>query len=228
MSSTPCAPETLDPHVVAAIARAEARRAVLEKLTEVGMELVEEIRDRNVKAAYHPEPRHDPARAFALVSRAVRLTLAFEARIDAEILAMRKGDVIAPAKRAAEKPAAYPSTLALGPVGVRVRDTVVSAIHAEFDAWNGAMGALDELHERLVDYERQESFAARTWRECVDAICADLGLEPDWNRWSDDKGFIGPVGKPDVKWDMLWKYDPKRSELRRQRKAQPPDPHSRQ
>ena len=229
MSSIAC---EADPHTIAAIERAEARRAVLERLVEVGMELVEEIRGRNVKAPYHPEPRHDPARAFAHVSRAVRLTLAFAGRIDAEILAMRKGEIVAPPKRAADKPAAYPSTLALGPEGIRVRDAVVSAIHAEFSEWDGAMGALDELHERLVEYERDDRFSSRPWRECVEAICADLGLEPDWSRWSDETGFAGPAGKPDVKWHMLWKYDAKRSELRRRRKAErlgkPPDPHSRQ
>ena len=219
MSPDASATEIPDPHVAAAIARAEARRAVLERLVEVGMELVEEIRERHVQAPLHPEPRHDPARAFAQVSRAVRLTLAFAGRIDAEILAMRKGDVVSPPKRAMDKPVAYPATLALGPDGVRVRDAVVSAIHAEFDAFDGAMGALDELHERLVDYERQDSFAARSWRDCVEAICADLGLEPDWSRWTDETGFVGPVGKPDVKWTMLWRYDPKRAELRR-RKAE--------
>ena len=231
-----------DPHRNAAVARAEARRAVLERLTEIGMELAEEIRERNVKAPLHPEPRHDPGRAFAHVSRAVRLTLAFAARIDADILALRNGEAqgrcaLAP-KRAADKPvAAYPSALALGPEGVRVRDAVGSAIEAEFGEFDGAMGALDELHERLVDYETQDSFASRPWRDCVEAICADLGLEPDWSRWSEETGFVGPVGKPDVKWTMMWSYDPKRAERRRRRKAElvaatapdtPPDPHSRQ
>ncbi len=233
MSSDASALET-NPDVAAAIARAEARRGVLERIVVVGMELVEDIRERTVNAPGHPEPRHDPARAFAHVSRAVRLTLAFEARIDADI-AMRNGDTTspsksgagsrcaAPSKRAAETPArAYPTTLALGPEGVRVRDAVGSAIEAEFDAFDGAMGALDELHERLVDYERRDSFAERPWRDCVEAICADLGLEPDWSRWSDAAGFAGPVGKPDVKWTMLWRYDPKRAEARRRGKAERP------
>ena len=89
------------------------------------------------------------------------------------------------------------------------------------------MDALDGLHERLIEFETQDRFLSRPWRECVDAICADLGLTPDWSRWSEETGFVGPVGKPDVKWNMLWSHDPKRSELRRRRKAEPPDPHSR-
>ena len=215
-SADPAVFSATAPHLADAVARAEARRAVLERLTVVGMELVEEIRERHVQAPLHPEPRHDPARAFALVSRAVRLTLAFEARIDADILAMRRGDVLSPKwRRSADKPIAYPSTLALGHEGLRVRDAVQSAINAEFDAWDGAMGALDELHERLIEYERQERFVSRPWRECVKVICADLGLTPDWSGWSEETGFAAPAGKPDVKWTMLWSYDPKRSELRR-------------
>jgi hypothetical protein len=174
----------------------------------------------------HPEPRHDPCKGFALVSRAVRLTLAFEGRIDADILAMRKGEptslsrAAARSKLAADKPVVYPSTVALGPEGVRVRDAAWSAIDAKHAEWDGAMGALDELHERLIEYEKQESFVDRPWRDCVDAICADVGLEPDWTTWSDETGFVGPVGKPNVRWEMLWNYDPKRSELRRRRKAE--------
>ena len=209
-----------------AITRAELRRAKLERLSDIGMELAEEIRERNVQAPLHPEPRHDPCRGFALVSRAVRLTLAFEARIDADIIAMRQGkptsfDRPVAARRSAaplQKPLA--ASRPLGPEAVRVRDAVQSAIHAKFDAWDGAMGALDELHERLIEYEIAERFVDRPWRECVDAICADLGLQPDWSGWSEETGFAAPPGKPNVKWNMLWSYDPKRSEARRRRKAE--------
>ena len=218
-----------DPYVAEAIARAEVHRAMAERLAVIGMELAEEIRERSVQAALHPEPRHDPCRAFALVSRAVRLSLAFAARIDMDIIAMRKGEPTSLARTGAgrrpaappEKPAMASSPpRALGPEGVRVRDAVWSAINAEFEAFDGAMGALDELHERLIDYEIQDRLASRPWRETVEAICADLGLAPDWSRWSDETGFIGPVGKPDVKWNMLWNYDPKRAEHRRRRRPE--------
>ncbi len=219
----------LDPYVADAIARAEVSRATVERLAVIGMELAEEIRERNVGAAPHPEPRHDPCRAFALVSRPVRLSLAFAARIDADIIAMRKGDPPSPNRPGAGRRSAAPpekpvltssSPSALSPEGVRVRDAVRSAIDAEFGEYDGAIGALDELHERLIEYDRQDTFASRPWRECVEAICADLGLAPDWSRWSDETGFVGPVGKPNVKWNMLWRYDPKRAEQRRRRRAE--------
>jgi hypothetical protein len=87
-SPTRSGPPTLD----ACIARAEHRRTKLERLSDIGMELAEEIRERNVKAPYHPEPKHDPSRGFANVSRAVRLTVVLEGKIDGEILAMSKGE----------------------------------------------------------------------------------------------------------------------------------------
>ena len=100
------------------------------------------------------------------------------------------------------------SPRALGPESLRVRDAVWSAINAEFGEFDGAMGALDELHERLTEHEIQDRIASRPWRETVEAICGDLGLAPDWSRWSDETGFIGLVGKPDVKWNMAVELRP--------------------
>jgi hypothetical protein len=222
-----------DALVAAAIARAERRREKLEELSTLGMGLAREFAGRAERMPEDAEPRHDPARAFASVSRAVRLTLAHEARIDPEILALGNSSApscaraAAPRKPAAEKPA--PESLpaiVFGPEAVRVRDTVWSAIEVEFGAFDGAMEALDELHERLTDRETQETIVSRSWRDSVEAICADLGLPLDWSRWSDETGFAGEPGKPRVKWNMLWTYDPKRSEQRRRKRqgaGPPPD-----
>ena len=90
-SPDPSAPPT-DASLDAPIAHAERRLAMLERLAEIGMALAEEIGARNVNAPYHPEPRHDPARSFAAVSRAVRLTLALEVRIEAALVALRNGE----------------------------------------------------------------------------------------------------------------------------------------
>jgi hypothetical protein len=159
----------------------------------------------------------------------VRLTLAFATRIDADIIAMRKGEPTSFTRLGAGRRTAAPPdkpvvvlspSRGLGPEGVRMRDAVWSAIDAEFGEFDGAMGALDELHERLIDYETQDRIASRPLRECVEVICADLGLEPDWSRWSDEAGFVGPIGKPNVRWNILWSHDPKRAERRRRQRAE--------
>ncbi len=94
-----CEPPALDPdtHRAAMIARAACRRETLEELTRVGMALSKEIAIRMIDGPYHPELRHDPGRSFAAVSRAVRLTLVLEAKVDRQILALCNGDV-APAE----------------------------------------------------------------------------------------------------------------------------------
>jgi hypothetical protein len=83
------------------------------------------------------------------------------------------------------------------------------------------MNALDAMHERLIEYETEARFHSKSFRECVEAICADLGIKLDWTTWSDETGFAGPPGKPNVKWHMLWSHDPKRAERRREKEEQP-------
>ena len=97
MSSTPLTPKAAS-HLTAMIARAERRRATLEALAEAGAALAKEIAVRMIDGPYHPEPRNDPGRSFAAVSRSVRLTLVLEARVDEKIFALCNGDLpVAPA-----------------------------------------------------------------------------------------------------------------------------------
>jgi hypothetical protein len=80
------------PDLAEVIARAERRRATLERLAEIGLELAEEIKNRSIHAPLDPKPRHDPSEGLTAVARAVRLTVALEARFDADITAMRNGE----------------------------------------------------------------------------------------------------------------------------------------
>ena len=91
-SPTTPTPAPTDPYPAVPLAWAERRRALLEELADIGMALAREIAARTVQASLHPEPRHDPNRSYAAVSRAVRLTLRLEARVEADIIALRKGE----------------------------------------------------------------------------------------------------------------------------------------
>ncbi len=71
------------------IHRAELRRKMLERLSEVGMEMVEEM-GRWARDGFSHSQENWVA-GFPRVSRAVRLTLVLQARIDAQIVALRKG-----------------------------------------------------------------------------------------------------------------------------------------
>ena len=224
MTSPDLTPEITDPHLADAIARAERGRAMLERLAVMGMEIAEEVREQHRTVHLHPAPKHDLRRGYDRVARAVQLSLALMRVFEADLVAMRKGEPIKvrqprEAKPAAPSPAPSSQAPVLGPEGVRVRDAVRSAIDARYGEWDGAFNALDHLYERLNEYDRLERFLSLPFRECVEAICRDLGLKPDWSTWSDETGFAGPIGKPNVKWHMLWSHDPKRAERRRQRSA---------
>lgn len=142
------------------IARAEHRRGKLERLSDIGMELAEEIRDRNVKAEYHPEPRHDPSRAFASVSRAVRLTVMLEGRIDIDILAMCRGEApLDPRGRAAAGGAGGPSRRAVSEAGDPDEPR-----------------SRERTWECLTEREDEEEFLEQPFDVCLATISADLGL----------------------------------------------------
>ena len=40
------------------------------------------------------------------------------------------------------------------------------------------------------------------FKEAVEAICGDLGLEPDWSRWTDN-GWPSPLSARQI-WDRFW------------------------
>lgn len=231
MSATsPTSASATDPHLDAVIARAETGRGMLERLGVIGMRMAEDIGERAVQAALHPEPRHEPCRAFASLSRAVRFNLAFQMWIDTDILAMRKGEKPAVAARsrptaAAAAVIAAPAAVFVAPVAevepsplqARVRGAVWEAINREIRELRTAQDTLDCLHERLIEGEDYDAFLALPFREAVAAICANLGLAPDWSGWSDEVGFPPPPDGPRFAWQRLWTFNPDRAAARRRR-----------
>jgi len=234
------APTTAEP-AATAIARAERRLAMLRRLADLGMQLAEELAGRAVSSSDRAEPKHDPAESFARISRAVRLTLALEARFEQELAALRAGDAAAaptvdpyprppfddPAKKK-DHPSAHRN---------RIRDNVWDVMNHEVTDIYPAHEILDDLHERLTEGERYDSFLYRPLRESVEAICQDLGLTPDWSRWTED-GFPPDTRNPRLDWPSMWGPDPERAERRRLAKAEaladppqapgPRDPHRRE
>ncbi len=135
-----------DPHIAAALAQAERRRIRLVELGEIGINLACGVGAHAAAAmsAINEDNGGDPTRAFATVSRSVRLTVAMEARVDAVILALRKGRM--PAGWVGAGPAPRAGSPARG--------------HAE-EPHGESPGALRENQpefdrERLVEYERPD------------------------------------------------------------------------
>ncbi len=151
------------------------------------MRLAEEVVERAVDTPYHPEPKHEPVRAYDKVARAVRLTLVLQARVEAEIIALSNGE---PMSRVVEK-APEPESSAHTDVSPRerARDAVADAITLESPDPEAAERAQEQLRENLIERETYDDLLTLPFRDCVAAICADLGLDPDWSRWSDETGF---------------------------------------
>jgi hypothetical protein len=184
MSNAPLADEPTDP----AIARAERRLVVIQEMTEIGMELLRGLRPGAAEAPAEGEAKvRDPAELFAPLSRAIRLTLALEAKTDEELRDLKSGIAF---RRAAEKVAAEKRA----PHERLRRELTVPALVVEAaEAEIGDAEALDELisamEERLEHDEAYMGFEDRPLRETVEHLCKDLGLHPDWSLW-EGEGWI--------------------------------------
>jgi hypothetical protein len=233
MSSSDPIVETPNPKLAAAVARAERLRDMLERLAVIGMAMAEELGERHATSPYHSEPRHDPGRSFAGVSRAVRLTAALVIRLDADILAMCNGELpprlavggawgSASSALEGRQPFTPASKAPPCPKLDQVREAVHAVIDGEVGDVDVAMLALDRAHETLAERDAFDRFLEMPLRACVAAICADLGLDPDWSRWSDEAGFVEPEAGQPHDWSRLWTYDPDYLEARRKRKAERP------
>ena len=155
----------------------------------MGMALAREINQRFIEGPHRAEPRPDPSRAFAAVSRAVRLTLILEARTEKQILAWRRGD-LASLDALEPEPFLAPRFDSPAERRARVRDCVAAAIDRETLDPHEAEGMRGRLRRELIETEDLGDHRLKGgFRACVEAICADLGLKPDWSRWSDDHGF---------------------------------------
>jgi hypothetical protein len=216
-------------------ARAEERLDMLRELAELGMTLARELTRRVMEtpdpsadpepladpdrtaaryaALGRREPRHDPAESFARISRAIRLTLALEARAEADLAALRAGEAVAAPAADASPPDAAPARASKAfdeyPYDHgsahrnRIRDRVYEAINAEITDIYPAQRVLAELYERLAESERYDAVIHRPLKESVAAICEDLGLHPDWSLWTEE-GFTPRPDARRYQWQMFW------------------------
>jgi hypothetical protein len=222
------------------IARGEKRLDKLQELSGLGMEMARELVRRTVNApdddTSAPAPRHDPAESFARLSRAIRLTIAFEARLDKELSAWRAGVPPCAPRRQASAPAPSkpqsqaqtgtqpqpkspdPAAPAADPGWYRtllprnypsahrnkIREAVWSAMNITITDLREAHEKLDDLYEWLGEGERYDEFVELPFKEAVAAICDDLGLKPDWNRWNGEGFTQPPPGAPRRQWQNVW------------------------
>jgi hypothetical protein len=170
---------------VTRIARQLAR---LEELAEIGMDLARQVR-REALA----EPREDgpPARpvadlalVFSRISRAVRQTLALEARLAAD----HQAELAAGRHILREAAHALQTRLVRDQKRAQVRVIAAEAIEAEIheDCRAQVLAEMDERLDAYDDLERDD-LERRPVGALVAEICRALGVPVDWSLWEQEE-----------------------------------------
>ena len=131
----------------------------------------------------------------------MRLSVVLEARAEAEVVAIRNGEVV-PGRLAGRGFSAPVNSLSAFEI-VSKKATHAKVQGAAREATSRDAGYIDEtrgengrVHERLSESEEFDALLSRPWRDCIEAICADLGLSPDWSAGLEDDGFAPPGPGP--------------------------------
>ena len=164
-----------EPATAPARALIEGQMAMLTRLAQVGMELVEAV-GREAKTA-----PVEAGLAFARVARAVRMTIALQSRLAKDLAALDRADHMAEKARTTRR------RIRLSQL---VEDAARAKIAAQREAgarfWADEDAIEDEIeqlsseaYERLIDAQ-DEDFSGRPLGEAATEICKDLGLSPGW------------------------------------------------
>ena len=162
----------------AADQRAALRVERLQAMARLGLELVETLHGQILSGDADAQAET----AFVSLSRAVRQTVALEARLDLGAQA-----------RAAEAAAEQERSAAAQRRRDQARDIVETAIEAAVDPEHDPARAewlYDGLHERLGDLDDTAALADRPLSLVAADICRALGLEPDWALWAEEDWTI--------------------------------------
>ena len=192
--------------------RTERHLRMLAELAEIGMDLARHVRLQVLGLAETAEggdcwdgaeaalPEVSPSRVntrggmgadlglvFSRVARAVRQTVALEARLASDALAQKPGRELREA--AAEARLAASERARVRKQKDRVRGLVEAAISAEAGGRDGESLRLD-LDERLEDPDVEAELGWRPIGVIVAGICDDLGIKADLSRFTDaELGF---------------------------------------
>ena len=185
-------PSTPAPDAVLPADHSAERLAMLRALAEIGMSVARAVGRRAEAIAAEagedtkdaPAKTDDLALAFARVSRAVRLTLALEARMEGEASetareAARGQEIVRAAKEAGER-ARIADKLE------KFEDIAKELIEAEAGADQDAAERLYEVLDERLDEIEVDELMGRPMAELVAAICRDLGIAPDWRDFEDE------------------------------------------
>jgi hypothetical protein len=168
----PCPEIALPAEPAEGASRRERQIAVLGEIAEIGLSIAREIETQLIAREMPPEKA---AIAYGRVARAVRLTIALQARLVAEARDPAPGAL--DEQRQARR--AQVNRIVRRVVGENTRDVEICVYR-----WGQA-------RERLEHDDIYGDLLSRPASEIVAAVCQDLGVAPNWARRSPS-----PIGRP--------------------------------
>jgi hypothetical protein len=195
---------------------------MLEELAEIGMTLARAVQQQVLdQAAAEPaEAAEQPgagnlALVFSRISRAVRQTIALEAKLAEEGRTRDEQTAAEQARRAVVDGRERKQRRR-----AQAKRFIEQAVDIEAADHDAAEELLWELDERLDDVEAD--FADRPIGEIVARICRDMGLAPEWSLWAKEEWAVEeiatrPPGSP---------FTGLRSVMAAEREPPPPPPPS--
>jgi len=196
------------------IAVAEIWLCMLRALAEIGARFVEFLTPKIAPAKGGPRwPMMvsrfvgNPVAAFVRVDRAVRLALLLTMRIEDEIDHLKAGEPLGPesifrqaptakAERATELSKAVRKR---PPLGDEEMEAARQEIAGDVENPEPAENLIDKLEADLLEDAAFCRLLNGPLKDAVAAICAGLGLKPDWGMWTQD-GFPPPPGGEEEDW----------------------------
>jgi hypothetical protein len=180
MRETPLAPD-------AALAdansgRAQRRLRILQELAEIGMELARAVQAKALAPGVEAAVSLDLVLSFTRIARAVRQTIALEARLERDgRTAVSEG---AQCRAREDRERRHDHKTKVGRLVERAIDADASGEEAD--------NLYADLHERLEDADDLAGFADRPVSEIVAHICRELGVAPPPALWDEaDWGAAG-------------------------------------
>jgi hypothetical protein len=187
------------------IARTEWKLRILEKISERGVDIIDAVADRacaDAKAPPESPKGRDPIDAYARVSRAVRFNLVLDTMLADYLAALVAGDLTVEfwPRRARQDPRSgdpCKREASSEPDRKARRDQLHGHVTelADPDSYDEdeRERIYDALHENLYESERYDVFLDLPLEEAVEAICKDLGVRPQYERW---EGINWPPWRP--------------------------------
>ena len=187
----------------------EFRMAALERLTERGLTLLDEVQNRAVEPevpVFGAKAEGDLGLTYSRIAKAIRLSLMLHAKFEEEIYKTAEQREAEAAERAASAEAGHRAHQKR-----QVKRAVKLAMDVDFDAAEARGERRDyaelhvELHERLDDYDEYSDFGRLPVGAVVENICRVMGLEFDPSLWEDEPWAVAeiaerPEGSPYAEW----------------------------